>query len=73
VPRRAVYSIAGLNKLFVIRDGKAFEHKIAPGRELDGWMEVPSDAIHPGEAIAVNNLATLTNGLEVKAQAGSNR
>ena len=72
VPRRAIYSIAGLTKVFVIRGGKAQERKIGPGRELDGWMEVPADLVHSGDAVAVSNLATLTDGMDVTAQPGRN-
>ena len=66
VPRRAVYSIAGLTKVFVIDGTKAVEKKLAPGRELDGWMEVPGDLVRPGDLVAVNNVATLHDGMEVR-------
>jgi RND family efflux transporter MFP subunit len=66
VPKAAVYSIAGLTKVFVVRDDKASEHKIPPGRELDGWMEVPSDQIRAGDQVATNNTAVLTDGAEVR-------
>ena len=42
VPKEAVYTVAGLTKLFVIRDGRAVEQRINPGQEWDGWMEVPA-------------------------------
>ena len=66
VPRRAVYSIAGLTKVFVIDGTRAMEKKIAPGREVDGWMEVPADLVRPGDLVAVNNVATLHDGMEVR-------
>ena len=31
--------------MFVIRDGRAVEQKINPGQEIDGWMEVPREAV----------------------------
>ena len=43
VPKEAVYSVAGLTKLFIIRDGRAVEQRINPGQEWDDWMEVPRD------------------------------
>ncbi len=67
VPRRAVYSIAGLTKVFVIQNGKAQEKKIAPGREQDGWMEMPAGQIHSGDQVAINNIAMLSDGMEVRA------
>lgn len=66
VPKKAVYSIAGLTKAFVIKDGKAVERKFAPGREMDGWMEVPGEQIHPGDQVATNNVAMLSDGVEVR-------
>jgi RND family efflux transporter MFP subunit len=42
VPKDAIYTVAGLNKMFVIREGRAVEQKITPGEELDGWVEVPA-------------------------------
>jgi RND family efflux transporter MFP subunit len=66
VPRSAVYSVAGLNKVFVIRNGKAVEVRIPPGAEMDGWTEAPAGAIQAGEPIAVSNLLNLVNGVAVK-------
>jgi RND family efflux transporter MFP subunit len=70
VPKQALYSIAGLTKVFVVRDGKVTEHKIPPGIEVNGWVEVPGNMIRPGEAVAVSNLGALTAGLPVKASGG---
>lgn len=66
VPKQAIYSVAGLNKVFVIRDGKAVELRIAPGIELDGWSEIPAGLIQPGDKVAVSNLINLVNGSPVK-------
>ena len=62
VPKQAIYSIAGLTKLFVIRDGKAIECRVQPGIEKDGWIEVPQDQVHPNDKVAVSNLGALVNG-----------
>jgi RND family efflux transporter MFP subunit len=67
VPKDAIYSIAGLTKLFAIRDGKAVEYRINPGRELDGWVEVPAADIQPGDQVAVSNVPMLVNNAEVRA------
>jgi multidrug efflux pump subunit AcrA (membrane-fusion protein) len=66
VPSSAVYSVAGLTKVYVIRNGKAVEVRIAPGAEVDGWKEAPAGSIQAGEAIAVSNLLNLINGAAVK-------
>ena len=62
VPKQALYSIAGLTKLFVIRDGKALERRVMPGIEQGGWVEVPADAAKAGDRVAVSNLGALVNG-----------
>lgn len=66
VPRTAIYSVAGLNKVFVIRDGKAVEVKIPPAAEVDGFAEAPAGTIQAGEPIAVSNLLNLITGAKVR-------
>jgi len=66
VPQVAIYSVAGLNKVYVIRDGKAVEIRIPPGMEMDGWTETPAGLIEPGEPVAVTNLLNLVNGSVVR-------
>jgi RND family efflux transporter MFP subunit len=67
VPKQAVYTVAGLTKLFVVQNGKALERRIAPGRELDGWVEVPREAVNPGEQVAISSLTQLVEGAPVRA------
>ena len=68
VPQNAIYTVAGLTKLFVVRDGKLVECRVAPGMMLDQWMEVPSDQIQAGEAVVVGNLAQLIDGQAVRVK-----
>lgn len=68
VPREALYSVAGLTKVFVIRNDRAVELRLAPGLARDGWVEVPSDRVKPGETVAVSNLAMLVDGAQVQAR-----
>jgi multidrug efflux pump subunit AcrA (membrane-fusion protein) len=71
VPKEAVYSVAGLTKIFVVRDGKLVECRIAPGQMLDEWMEVPTDVIKPGDQVVTSNLPQLSNGQAVNVTGGS--
>ena len=64
VPKDAIYSMAGLTKVFTVRDGIVSEHRIEPGDEVGGWIVVP-DVFKPGERVATSNLHTLTQGLKV--------
>ena len=68
MPRRAVYTVAGLTKFFVIRNGRAIEQRIPPGRDLDGWTEVPAGTVKSRELVAVSNTAQLVSGASVRAQ-----
>jgi RND family efflux transporter MFP subunit len=66
VPKEALYSIAGLTKLFVIRNGQAVERKLVPGKQLDGWIEVPAGSVQPGELVATSGLDALVDGAAVQ-------
>ena len=66
VPRQALYSIAGLTKLFKIENGAARLITFAPGPEQDGFVEVPGGLLQSGDRVAINELAALTNGMKVK-------
>ncbi len=68
VPRSAIYTVAGLTKLFVLRDGRLTECRIAPGQVLDNWMEVPAGQVKPGEQVAVGNLTQLVDGQNVRVR-----
>ncbi len=65
VPRQAVYAIAGLTKVFVIRQGKAVEIRFQPGSEMNGFTEVPGDELKAGERVATSGLDALFNGRQV--------
>lgn len=70
VPKQALYSIAGLTKIFTIRDGKAVEFKVIPGEERDGWVEVPGGSIKEGDTVATSQQALLVTGTPVKMAGG---
>jgi multidrug efflux pump subunit AcrA (membrane-fusion protein) len=65
VPRSAVFNIAGLNKVFALRGGKAEEVRFTPGPESGGFVEVPDSALKAGERVATSNLGQLYTGRQV--------
>jgi membrane fusion protein, multidrug efflux system len=66
VPEAAVTTIAGLTKMFVVREGKAVELHVTPGVRADGWVEVMTDAgLQPGETVVTSSLNELVNGAPV--------
>ncbi|HUQ92451.1 MAG TPA: efflux RND transporter periplasmic adaptor subunit [Bryobacteraceae bacterium] len=68
VPRQAVYVVAGLTKVFVVRQGKIVECRVSPGRMIDGGMEVPAGVIRAGDRVVITNLPELTGGQEVRVK-----
>jgi membrane fusion protein, multidrug efflux system len=72
IPKSALYSVAGLNKVFTISGNQVREHKVALGRQQGEWVEISSDAIHAGDSVATSNVGALTDGIAVRVQkAGS--
>jgi len=71
VPRQAVYTVAGLNKVFLIRDGRAVERRVRLGAGFEDWVEVRDEAIRPGELVAVTRLAELVDGAAVRLESRS--
>ena len=69
VPRQAVYTIAGLTKVFVVRDGHASEQRVPPGLEVGDMIEVPASQVKAGDRVAVSNLPALVDGAEVRGGA----
>lgn len=70
VPKRALYTVAGLTKIFVVRDGKAVEIRATAGEERDGWVELATSGIKPGDQVAISAQASLVTGTPVSATRG---
>jgi RND family efflux transporter MFP subunit len=69
VPKQAVYTIAGLSKVFTVSGDKVVEHRINPGTDLGAFVEVPGSEIKPGDQVAISRTAQLVNGAAVKVEA----
>jgi RND family efflux transporter MFP subunit len=67
VPKSAIRTVAGLNKVFTIEGGKAVERKVILGKEHDGFVEIREADFGADAAVAVDHLAELTDGAEVNA------
>ncbi|HKX26779.1 MAG TPA: efflux RND transporter periplasmic adaptor subunit [Blastocatellia bacterium] len=61
VPQRAVVSVAGLNKVFVIENGKAVERIVKTGA-ADGDLVEIAEGVKEAEVVAVSNLDKLQTG-----------
>lgn len=65
IPRQALYSVAGLSKVFVIRGGKVVECKVTSARPTGDSIAVEAAGLSGGDTVAINNLGTLINGMKV--------
>jgi len=66
VPLRAVQNIAGLNKVFVIDNGRASERIVKTGASDGDLIEVVS-GVKSGESVAISNLDKLQEGTAVSS------
>ena len=64
VPRRAVQTIAGLNKVFVIENGRSSERLVKLGASDGDLIEV-IEGVKSGELVAISNLDKLQEGSAV--------
>ncbi|MDX2149169.1 MAG: efflux RND transporter periplasmic adaptor subunit [Bryobacteraceae bacterium] len=72
VPRNALYTIAGLTKLFTVEQGPngetVKEHRIVPGVDLGALVEIPGGVLRVGDRVAVSRLPQLSNNLPVQSR-----
>ncbi|MGE0882176.1 MAG: efflux RND transporter periplasmic adaptor subunit [Blastocatellales bacterium] len=67
IPARAVQTIAGLSKIFVVGNGKVTERLVKTGQTDGDLMEIV-EGLKEGEAVATNNLDKLQTGTIVNAK-----
>ena len=65
IPTEALYIFAGVEKVFAIKDDKAYEKKIKIGRRYVDKIEIKS-GLSGDELIAVSNVSKLYDGVAVK-------
>jgi len=68
VPKDAIFTVAGLAKVFTVSGDKVVEHRITPGTDLGAWVEVPASEVRPGDRVAITRLGQLVNGAPVKLE-----
>lgn len=65
VPEEAVYSLAGINKVFVIEGGAAREIAVRRGVKVERLVEISGADLKPGDKVATTNLQNLHDGAKV--------
>jgi len=67
VPEAAVYSLAGINKIYVISNNIAVERLVKTGAHEAGMVEI-IQGVKPGEVVAVTGLDRLFDGAKVEGK-----
>jgi multidrug efflux pump subunit AcrA (membrane-fusion protein) len=67
VPLESVVSFAGVNKVFVVEDGKAREVLVEIGDRQGDWLQVPS-GLRGDESVVVSGNSKLATGMAVTAK-----
>jgi RND family efflux transporter MFP subunit len=65
VPARAVRTDSGTSRVFVIKDGRAYERIIQPGQTEGDLIEIKS-GVSADELVATSNLEKLSEGMAVR-------
>jgi membrane fusion protein (multidrug efflux system) len=66
-PPEAMFAFAGLEKLFVIENGKVSERIVRSGARGQNYVEI-LEGVKDGDVVATSNLGTLQQGREVTAR-----
>jgi RND family efflux transporter MFP subunit len=64
VPSIAIFQFAGLEKVFVIENGRVAERIVRSGTQSDEFVEI-IEGVKEGDVVAVSNLGSLQQGREV--------
>ena len=64
VPSSAVFQFAGLEKVFVIENGRIAERIVRSGKQGDTFVEIV-EGVKEGDLVATSNLGSLQQGREV--------
>jgi multidrug efflux pump subunit AcrA (membrane-fusion protein) len=65
VPIKSVVTLAGVNKVFVLENGKAVERQVKLG-EQDGTLVEILEGVKPGEKVITSNTDRLHDGIAVR-------
>ncbi|CAN5572748.1 efflux RND transporter periplasmic adaptor subunit [soil metagenome] len=65
IPARAVHTESGVNRVFVIRDGKAEQRLVQLGQSESDLVEVKS-GVAAGEQVATSNVEQMSDGIAVR-------
>lgn len=67
VPAESLVTFAGVTKVFIVRDGKAFPVDVRPGVRGGEWLEVSGD-LAPGMPVVTSGYTKLAEGTPVRVR-----
>jgi RND family efflux transporter MFP subunit len=65
VPSSSIYSLAGIQKIFVIDQGMAREHHVQLGEQNEDWIEISEPQLPVGAQVITSGQRLLSDGLAV--------
>jgi RND family efflux transporter MFP subunit len=65
VPPSSVYSLAGIQKIFLIENGIAREHHVTVGQQTRDWIEIATPVISVPSRVITSGQRMLSDGLPV--------
>lgn len=65
VPPSSLYSLAGIQKIFLIENGKAKEVRVTLGEQTTDWIEIASPDLPPNARVATSGQRLLSDGIAV--------
>jgi RND family efflux transporter MFP subunit len=65
VPPSSLYSLAGIQKIFLIENGIAKEVRVTLGEQTNDWIEIASPPLSPNARVATSGQRLLSDGIAV--------
>ncbi|MBF8258970.1 MAG: Hemolysin D, partial [Actinobacteria bacterium] len=72
VPKQAVVTFAGIEKVFVVDNGAVTERRVKLGDDLGDRIEI-TEGVSAGELVAVSRTGKLVQGSRVRVEPGERR
>lgn len=69
IPMSGLYSLAGVNKLFLIDGGTAREHEVTLGEQTRDWVEITSPSLSPNARVVTSGQRMLSEGVPIVERA----
>jgi multidrug efflux pump subunit AcrA (membrane-fusion protein) len=77
IPISGLYSLAGINKIFIVDGNRAKELHVVVGEQSKDWVEIMSPALAPSWRVVTSGQRMLSEGTPIvereQAQASSNQ